>query len=54
VRYDRSGRGFALAHESAPSRRRILRARGDGIGAELTSTLLGLVQAHPRITIVHG
>jgi L-aspartate oxidase len=54
VRFDRSGRGFALAHEGAHSRRRILRARGDGIGAELTSTLLGLVQAHPRITIVHG
>lgn len=54
VRFDRSGRGFALAHEGAHSRRRILRARGDGIGAELTSTLLGLVQAHPRITVAHG
>ncbi|MBI3607750.1 MAG: L-aspartate oxidase [Nitrospirae bacterium] len=52
--FDRSGRGFARAHEGAHSRRRILRARGDGIGAELTSTLLRAVQAHPRITVVHG
>jgi L-aspartate oxidase len=54
VRFDRAGRGFALAHEGAHSRRRILRARGDGIGAEMTSTLLRLVQAHHRITVAHG
>lgn len=52
--FDRSGRGFARAHEGAHTRRRILRARGDGIGAELTSTLLRAVQAHPRIAVVHG
>lgn len=52
--FDRSGRGFARAHEGAHTRRRILRARGDGIGAELTSTLLRAVRTHPRITVVHG
>ncbi|MEO5657006.1 MAG: FAD-binding protein, partial [Nitrospiria bacterium] len=54
IHFDRSGRGFALAHEGAHSQRRILRARGDGIGAEMTGTLLGLVEKHPRIRIAYG
>jgi L-aspartate oxidase len=54
VAFDREGRGFARAHEGAHSRRRILRAGGDRIGMEITTVLLRLVEAHPRITMAAG
>lgn len=54
VRFDRHGREFALAHEGAHTQQRILRARGDGIGAELTTVLGRLVERHPRIHVAYG
>jgi len=51
ARFDREGRGFARAHEGAHSRRRILRARGDQIGAELTRTLGRATAHHASIRI---
>ncbi len=52
ARFDRAADGgFALGREAAHSRNRILHARGDGSGAELTRALTAAVRAESSITV---
>jgi L-aspartate oxidase len=43
---------YALGHEAAHSRRRVLHARGDATGAEIERALVAAVRARPRATIL--
>lgn len=53
--FDRGPSGsLALSHEAAHSRRRIVRAGGDAIGAELVRSLVRAVSLQPSIRIVES
>ena len=50
--FDRNGEEFALAREGGHSARRIVQARGDATGREITRALIEKVSAHPDIQLV--
>src|SRR5258708_2524724 len=55
VAFDRTADGaLALGLEAAHSRRRIVRAAGDGAGRELMRTLVRAVRHTPSITVIEG
>jgi L-aspartate oxidase len=55
VPFDRDGEGrFALGHEAAHSRRRIVHAAGDGSGRAIMAALIAAVRRTPAIAVVAG
>jgi L-aspartate oxidase len=53
ARFDLNARGdFKLGKEAAHSRRRIVHARGDQTGAEVSRTLIERVQASPNVQVL--
>ncbi len=53
ARFDRTAAGgFKLGKEAAHSRRRIVHARGDQTGAEISRTLIERVQASPNVKVL--